>query len=55
MLPAPRTALAALAVSCLTLAGCKSTYDNLATGPTLTPVGYGLDTAQREPLPMTFQ
>jgi len=38
----------------LTLAGCKSTYDNLATGPTLTPVGYGLDTA-RDPLPMTFQ
>ncbi|WP_245279284.1 flagellar basal body L-ring protein FlgH [Xanthobacter sp. 91] len=53
MPPAPQIVLAALA--CLALAGCKSTYDNLATGPTLTPVGYGLDTAKRDPLPMTFQ
>lgn len=48
-----RRSLALLAFS-LALAGCKTQYDNLATGPTLTPVGYGLD-APRDPLPMTFQ
>jgi flagellar L-ring protein FlgH len=44
------TVLAALA---LALAGCQTTNDNLMMGPSLTPVGTGLDVG-RQPLPVAF-
>lgn len=41
------------AVAALALAGCQKTYDNLATGPSLTPVGYGIS-EPTDPIPMAF-
>jgi len=38
----------------LALGGCQTTYDSLAYGPALTPVGTGLNTT-REPVPVAFQ
>lgn len=41
-------------IPALLLAACQTTNDNIVTGPELTPVGTGLATSAREPLPMTF-
>lgn len=38
----------------LLVAGCQTDNDNLFTGPTLSPLGSGLETT-REPVPVTFQ
>ncbi len=38
----------------LVLAGCQTNHDNLLLGPSLSPVGSGLDT-RRDPVPTTFQ
>lgn len=38
----------------LLVAGCQTNNDNILTGPTLSPLGSGLDTP-REPIPVTFQ
>ncbi|TCT07927.1 flagellar basal body L-ring protein FlgH [Aquabacter spiritensis] len=44
---------ALLTLAALSLGGCQTTYDSLAFGPTLTPVGHGLETP-RDALPITF-
>ncbi|MDE1568684.1 flagellar basal body L-ring protein FlgH [Aquabacter sp. P-9] len=46
--------LAAAFPLALALAGCQTSYDSLAFGPALTPVGNGLDTT-RQPVPVAFQ
>jgi flagellar L-ring protein FlgH len=51
----PRIARVASALGlAIALAGCQTTYDSLAFGPALTPVGTGLDTT-RQPVPMAFR
>lgn len=47
----PATLILALAPA---LAGCQTSHDNLLFGPTLSPVGSGLD-SRRDPVPVTFQ
>lgn len=37
----------------LALGGCQKTYDSLAFGPSLTPVGYGIN-QPTDPIPMSF-
>ncbi len=37
----------------LALGGCQKTYDSLAFGPSLTPVGYGIN-QRTDPIPMAF-
>lgn len=45
---------ALMTFAALCVGGCQTNnYDSLAFGPTLTPVGHGLET-QRAPLPVTF-
>lgn len=45
---------ALMMLAALTVGGCQTDkYDSLAFGPTLSPVGHGLET-QRAPLPVTF-
>lgn len=36
------------------VAGCQNAHDNIFTGPELTPVGYGLATTPRAPMPESF-
>lgn len=46
--------LASAAGLALALAGCQTSHDNLLLGPSLSPVGSGLEAA-RDPLPVTFR
>ncbi|MBS7537939.1 flagellar basal body L-ring protein FlgH [Ancylobacter lacus] len=50
-----RLTLSLAALSALALAGCQTDkYDSLANGPSLTPVGYGIE-PQTDPIPIAFQ